>query len=474
MANTTEIITANQTWVAPNGCANLTVELYGGGGGGGKVTSTTGVRGGGGGGEYAKETSVAVTPGTGYAIAIGAAGSTAGGNGGDTTFATTTVVAHGGTGAGASSTGANGGTGSTNATHYNGGRGVDGAGSTAGGGGGSGGTASNGNTGSGATGATAVTGGYNGGNGRSGTTGVGSAPSDAYGGGGGGAYRSSSGTSNGGAGKPGLCKLTYDYTPNALTFTGTEYGLIDNFAAINALDDFTIEMWIYRNNASAAYNIYASIDATALVAEFQRDASGTEGIYGEMNYNTTRSYTYKSSGAPANLTWGHVAMTHTVADNKCRLFVNGVELASYNTQQAGGTVVESSNGGTFMIADSVKETTSPSWVGRIGGFVRLWNRALDATTLNANKALTLQSANETGLIVNLNFTEQSGTVVDNEATAGADLNLTGTPAWVAGPVTTAQSYAGSAIKTVNGLAKASIKTINGLAIASVKTINGLA
>lgn len=274
--STTATYTANSSWISPMGVVSANVELYGAGGGGGKVSNGTAVRGGGGGGEYAAEHTLAVTQSTSYIITVGTAGTTAGGNGGNTTFNTTGVVANGGTGAGASATGGAGGTGSTNTVHYNGGKGVDGSGSNAGGGGGSGGTGSAGNTGVGSTGAVAVTGGYNGGNGRSGTTGAGSAPTDPYGGGGGGAYTSSRTTANGGAGAPGYAKVTYTNSPLS--------SMTDNFD-----DNFlSITKWEVNLSVWSAAEQNTEIEMTTTTGA----GSASVNSKNSLKYDLTGSFMY--------------------------------------------------------------------------------------------------------------------------------------------------------------------------------------
>jgi hypothetical protein len=104
-ATSTAQYTADDSWVCPIGVTSVTVAARGAGGGGGGLASNTDNQSsaGGAGGQYAIKV-VAVTPGTSYAIDIGAAGTAGantGGNGGtgaDTTFATNVVVAKGGAG----------------------------------------------------------------------------------------------------------------------------------------------------------------------------------------------------------------------------------------------------------------------------------------------------------------------------------------------------------------------------------------
>ena len=196
------------------------VELWGGGGAGGQCTTNTG-GGGGGGGAYAKSTAVPVSPSTGYTVVVGAAGTTGASpvNGGNSTFASTTVVAEGGKSTPENTrTGSAGGlaSNSTGATKFSGGSGFTSV-TSGGGGGGSGGTAANGNTATSGTGAAAVTGGGPGGDGKTVTQGNGSAPVSGPGGGGGGGYRSTSGTRTGGAGWAGQAKIIYTYVPSTTT-----------------------------------------------------------------------------------------------------------------------------------------------------------------------------------------------------------------------------------------------------------------
>lgn len=207
----TDTYTTNGTWTAPTGITSATVKAWGGGASGeGKTANGGGA--GGGGGAYAEKV-VTVVPATGYAVAIGAGGVGTTGAiaaGGDTTFASTTVVAKGA----ASQTGGLSST-SVGDTVFAGGDGGNGgvAGTAGGGGGESGsdiGAGNNGTAASGTTGGAGGTGNDNsgdGGAGRSTTEGAGSAGSTA-GGGGGGAYRTAA-NQNGGDGARGELTVTY-------------------------------------------------------------------------------------------------------------------------------------------------------------------------------------------------------------------------------------------------------------------------
>ena len=72
------------TWTAPAGVTSVTVQVWGGGGRGGSISGGYGeaTGGGGGGGAYSSKTNIAVTPGNGYTVVVGAGSNStsAGGN----------------------------------------------------------------------------------------------------------------------------------------------------------------------------------------------------------------------------------------------------------------------------------------------------------------------------------------------------------------------------------------------------------
>lgn len=102
--NRTAAFTSSGNWTAPSGVTEVLASGCGGGGGGGGGDSSSGVGGGGGGGGSAFKSRVAVTPGTQYAITIGAGGAGgistgAGAAGGATSFGSLLTLPGGGGGA---------------------------------------------------------------------------------------------------------------------------------------------------------------------------------------------------------------------------------------------------------------------------------------------------------------------------------------------------------------------------------------
>lgn len=134
-AGNQQFFTANGTFVVPAGVTKLFVRVVGGGGGGARGGASYSLSGGGGGAGGYAEKFVATTPGTSYAVTVGAKGArgdTLGGTGGTSSF-----------GSEVSATGGSGGQGNTGACPGGaGGIGVGGTLNIKGGGGGDG----NGNT----------------------------------------------------------------------------------------------------------------------------------------------------------------------------------------------------------------------------------------------------------------------------------------------------------------------------------------
>ncbi len=211
------------TWTCPTGVTSVTIKAWGGGGGGGYATGNTSSAGGGGGGAFASST-VSVTPGTSYTVVVGAGGTaglksgpTAAGNGGNSSFNTTSVVASGGTASAGTTTAlanTSGGAGGTIAlctgtTKFAGGTGGTGLNTGTGAGGGGGGAAAsisaNGANGSGINGGVGISPAGSGGSGISNSAGNSGL---SYGGGGSGGNRNAT-SSNGSAGASGAILITY-------------------------------------------------------------------------------------------------------------------------------------------------------------------------------------------------------------------------------------------------------------------------
>jgi Concanavalin A-like lectin/glucanases superfamily/IPT/TIG domain len=215
---TTDSFNGSGNWTAPAGVTSVTVEAWGGGGAGGGATSNPAKGGGGAGGQYARKL-ITVVPGTSYVITVGAGGAGSagsGGAGGDSIFSSNVVIAKGGAGGSAATSGIAGvgsAAGGVGDVVFAGGSGSDGA-VTGGncdvggaGGGGAGSTGAGGNASGNTAGSGTANGGGAGGAGRT-SSGNGNTGSQS-GGAGGGACAQSATSRTGGGGANGKVNITY-------------------------------------------------------------------------------------------------------------------------------------------------------------------------------------------------------------------------------------------------------------------------
>jgi len=263
-AATTESFSESGTWQCPVGVTQIKVECWGAGGAGGQGRTTTTVAGGGGGGggAYASVT-LTVTPGSFYTYTVGTGGATITANGGDSFFAnTSTVLAKGGLGGGAATSGVGGAGGSGGASascvgdvKYSGGAGATGAaggGAQAGGAGGaSAGFYANGNAAATTTPGSSQTGGAAGGTAAtSAAGGAGHWP----GGGGGGPAGSAGVNSTPGTGGGGKVAITYTL-PTGDPELVSEYQQLEDIKAI-----------LTTIAANTAGNSSVTVDFTPVIA----------------------------------------------------------------------------------------------------------------------------------------------------------------------------------------------------------------
>jgi hypothetical protein len=232
---------------------------------------------------------------------------------------------------------------------------------------------------------------------------------------------------------------------NAIILDGsTQYGVSNNYAAINALTAGTMtwEAWFNQSASGTPYmgamNLYDGVSNGVADMETENGTPST-GCNFAWNYSTTSADGYKSSGVFDTATWVHIAVAYTLND-VTHVYKNGTEI-SYTLQETPAGTPNSPSGMNLYLGAGFLD--SSSWLGNIGGFFRVWNYTRTQIQINANQALTLKSAQETGLIANFNFTEGSGTTIANEYSSGQIMNLIGSPAWTTGPTTTPQSYGGN-------------------------------
>ena len=322
------------SWIVPTGVTSADAACWGAGGGGGDGTNAGGA--GGGGGAMASSTISSLVAGTQYTIFIGAKGTGAtaaagtGGNGGNSTFATTTVVAAGGTGGpganAANSTGGAGGTvaASTGTTRNAGGQGGGGldTGDKGGGGGGAAGPHGDGGAGSGQTGgqgdnahggAAGAPGSDNtlgGGGGTGGGNAAAGAAGGVPGGGGGG------GEGNGADGGGGQCSVTYTAAASDPAFTQAAYRWFANNDATTvggavALNTPTaaptrgnpFRLRLLLHNTPGGSSIGGSVTATTGKLQFAQQSGACDTSFSGESYSDITAATaiaYYNNSSPTD------------------------------------------------------------------------------------------------------------------------------------------------------------------------------
>jgi trimeric autotransporter adhesin len=295
----TQTFSTSGSFIVPAGVTSIQVEAWGAGGAGGGATGTPSAGGGGAGGAYARNNTLAVTPGSSYTVTVGSGGigniSTTGPSGGSSSFGGTLVVAVGGTGgnrATTNSTTATGATapvtGNTGAINFYGGNGGTGgaAGASGGGGGASAGTGANGPGAIGITGGLAVTGGTAGANGSA--TSADGADAIGFGAGGAGARTSSTTDRAGGNGSGGRVIITWACPTYSLTVTNLPTNVCQNNTVTTTLTGAAANLPV--GTYIVTYNLTGTNTATGNTATMTVATAGT-GTFSTSTLSNTGSTT---------------------------------------------------------------------------------------------------------------------------------------------------------------------------------------
>jgi hypothetical protein len=365
------------TWTCPTGVTSVDVVCIGGGAGGAGGTMVGGGKGGGGGG-YSSKT-VAVTPGTGYSLSVGAggtggaAGSSSQGLGGPSTFGMLASPQY----VSALGAGNENGAGAGSGTINNPGRSASGSVSMVsyGKGGGAAGNAA----GSSTDGSLSTGGSPNGGNGGT-TFGAAGAAGTAYGGGGGGGFGNGTMNGPGGAGSGGVVILTYSagavpgmpaISPAGGSFTGSVLvtitpgsGAVNTYYTTNGSDPF-----VYGTAYTAPFTV------TAPFAGNVRAVS--DNAYG-AGPNDIQSFTVTAGGTVAAPVFSPTAVTF------------GTSVSVNITSATSGATIHYTTDG------STPTTASPVWPG-----------ATSVTTSAQYKALAVKSGYTNSSITTQNYVNQS-------------------------------------------------------------------
>lgn len=215
---------------------------------------------------------------------------------------------------------------------------------------------------------------------------------------------------------------------NSITLNGSsQYALIDSFAAMDALTDFTFEGW-FRQDASGgvgyAKGFQLGTNGGGWFAQLQTDnGTPSTGVNFGVTYSGTNADGYAGSGVFDTNTWVHIVIVGEQGQ-PTKIYKNGVEIG-YNLQNTPTGTIQDPTGMDLYLF--ISRDLNTHFKGQVSVF-RLWNTVRTQQQIQDNLHYKLQAAQETGLIVNCNFNEGSGTVLANDG-VGGNATLFGNPTW---------------------------------------------
>lgn len=229
---------------------------------------------------------------------------------------------------------------------------------------------------------------------------------------------------------------------NAVQLASGKFGKILNYSALDGLTSYTVEVWLNKDPSDATRSAIYMIgtgSGTDYVGYLEEETTHTGVNFGHR-YTGTSADGYKDSGVFVDSTWVHLAAVF-VQTQKTKVYKNGAEI-TYTLQQTPSGTYYSTNGVDAYLGAYLAGFSKPCYEGGYGCF-RMWNVARTVTEIADNMNYYLDPAYETGLIVNCNFDEGTGTTVDNDVAGSNDCLLTGSPSWTTGPTLTNKSYGGA-------------------------------
>jgi len=215
-----------------------------------------------------------------------------------------------------------------------------------------------------------------------------------------------------------FCCLSSIAQNTALSFNGTNTTVSTSVYPVPTAGDFTAELW---------YN-QASLGSGA--QEFISQGSSGHGFYiGTLNNGYFRAGDdWQGTAVSIPLgQWTHIALVVTSSTTTAQLYINGA-LAATNTSY---TVSTAGSGTPFTIGNQFSPFSEYS-TATIDQ-VKIWNVALTATQVKQSMYGTPSTS---GLILDYEMNEGSGTVLTNSGSAGATDNgtLNNSPSWVYSPI----------------------------------------
>ena len=225
---------------------------------------------------------------------------------------------------------------------------------------------------------------------------------------------------------------------NAVAVSSNEYGKILTYSALDSLTDITAEGWFYAGSSSpyaTAFSI-ATGSATAYLKLSTENGSPSSGVNFGLYYSGTNADGYKSSGVFDASTWVHVAIVGQ-ENQVTKILKNGTEISSYDLQQTPSGSLTYGTAADMWVGD--RYDLARPFIGAFACF-RVWNYARSEAETAADLDYYLDPSKESGLVVNCNVNEGSGTVAANDVASSNDCYLYNSPSWTTGPTLSAKSY----------------------------------
>ncbi|MCK9408915.1 MAG: T9SS type A sorting domain-containing protein [Bacteroidetes bacterium] len=243
--------------------------------------------------------------------------------------------------------------------------------------------------------------------------------------------------------------VTSDSTPGyALKFDGTD-DYVNAGSGVNiANSSFTVDFWAKRSSNTGGYIMSqgAAVDNQGLhigwntASQLRFDFYGLEGLNVSVAYDSL---------------WHHWAFTYDAATNARKILMDGVIIASDAPSN------DYSGSGTIYLGRRF-DSGFPQFAGSLDE-VRIWNSALDSTTIRENMHRVFPT-NTSGLLAEWQFAEGSGTTVGDPITGNAgtltNFNFTASSGWANSTIIAGYGTSASASAFATGTANFNVASLS--------------
>lgn len=205
---------------------------------------------------------------------------------------------------------------------------------------------------------------------------------------------------------------------NCLDFDGVnDYVDCGTNASLSSLSNISVEAWVYPTSSSSWQEVFHKQDNVGNPNSVTLALSGGTDIYTFVNSGSTGATSNSITDVLTLNEWNHIAMTWQNSDGEVNVYVNGVNVSTYNGSTDALPVVGTGKAFLGSLSGSTEFFT-----GKIDE-VRIWTDVRTETEIRNNMLKTL-NGNETGLAAYYNFDNTSGTVLPDYSGNNSDGTLT--------------------------------------------------